>query len=57
MGLLDKAKSLLSGNKDKANTAVDKAGDVVDEKTGGKYTDKVDTAQDKAKDVIEKSDQ
>jgi uncharacterized protein YjbJ (UPF0337 family) len=56
MGLLDKAKSLLSQNKDKANDAVDKGGDFVDDKTGGKYTDKVDTAQDKAKDLIDKGD-
>jgi hypothetical protein len=56
MGLLDKAKSLLSQNKDKADAAVDKAGDMVDEKSGGKYADKVDTAQEKAKDMIEKND-
>jgi len=56
MGLLDKAKSLLSQNKDKADTAVDKGGDMLDEKTGGKYADKVDTAQEKAKDMIEKND-
>jgi hypothetical protein len=56
MGLLDKAKSLFSQNKDKASSAVDKAGDLVDDKTGGKYADKVDTAQEKAKDLIEKND-
>jgi len=50
MGLLDRAKSLLSGNKDKASGAIDKAGDVVDEKTDGKYADKFGAAQDKAKD-------
>jgi|AmaraimetFIIA100_FD_contig_41_3375644_length_330_multi_4_in_0_out_0_1 antitoxin protein of toxin-antitoxin system len=54
MGLLDKAKSLLSQNKDKANTAVDKGGDMLDDKTGGKYAGQVDTAQEKAKDLIEK---
>jgi len=48
MGLLDRAKSLLSGNKDKANSAVDKAGDLVDDKTGGKYADQVDKVQDVA---------
>lgn len=56
MSLLDKAKSLLSQNKDKANDAVDKGGNVVDEKTGGKYTSQVDTAEQKAKDFIEKTD-
>jgi len=57
MGLLDKAKSLLSQNRSKANDAVDKVGDLVDDKTGGKYADKVDTAQEKAKDVIDKADE
>jgi hypothetical protein len=57
MRLLDKAKSLLSQNKDKAKDAVDKGGDVVDEKTGGKYEGKVDTVQEKAKDYIDKDDQ
>jgi len=57
VGLLDKAKSLLSQNKDTAKGAVDKGGDAVDEKTGGKYQDKVDTAQEKAGDFIDKSDE
>ena len=57
MSLLDKAKSLLGQNKGAAKGAVDKAGDVVDEKTGSKYQDKVDTAQQKADDFIDKSDQ
>jgi hypothetical protein len=55
MGLMDRVKSLLSQNKDKASGAIDKAGDVVDEKTDGKYADKVDTAQEKAKDMLDKS--
>lgn len=55
MGLLDRAKSLLSGDKDKASGAIDKAGDAVDAKTDGKYADKVDTAQEKAKDMLDKS--
>ena len=33
MGLLDKVKDLLSKNADKVDTAIDKAGDVVDDKT------------------------
>jgi hypothetical protein len=57
MSLMDKAKSLLSGNKNTAKGAVDKGGDVVDEKTGGKYEGKVDTAQQKADDYIDRSDQ
>jgi len=50
MGLFDKAKKLVEGNKDKVADGVDKATDVVDDKTGGKHTehlDKVDDAADK----------
>ena len=37
MAFLDKVKDLLSKNADKVETAIDKAGDVVDQKTQGKY--------------------
>jgi hypothetical protein len=52
VGLLDKLKGMLSGHKDQASSAIDKAGDVVDDKTGGKYASQVDTAQEKAKDML-----
>ncbi len=54
MSLLDKAKSMLFQNKDKAKDAIDTGGDLVDKQTGGKYADKVDTVQDKAKDLLDK---
>ncbi|GBE64762.1 kanamycin biosynthetic protein [Mycobacterium sp. MFM001] len=54
MGFLDKAKSLLSQNADKVEQAIDKAGDIVDEKTGGKYKDTVDKVQDAAKKAVDK---
>ncbi|AMT69812.1 antitoxin [Mycobacteroides immunogenum] len=53
-GLIDKLKSLLAGNKDKVNEAVDKVGDVIDSKTGGKYSAVVDKVQDAAKSAVEK---
>lgn len=53
MSIVDKVKEMFGGHADKAKDAVDKAGDMVDDKTGGKYSDKVDMAQDKAKDFIE----
>ena len=56
MGLVDKVKDLLSKNADKVETAIDKAGDVVDEKTQGKYADKVDKVQDAAKKAVDKTD-
>lgn len=46
MGMLDKAKDLLNKSDDKVDQAIEKAGDIVDEKTGGKYKDQVDKAQD-----------
>ena len=55
MSIVDKVKEMLGSNADKASDAVDKAGDMVDEKTGGKYADKVDMAQDKAKSFIDSS--
>ncbi|MBU9763367.1 antitoxin [Mycobacterium sp. TNTM28] len=56
MGFLDKAKDLLSKNADKVEQAIDKAGDIVDEKTQGKYSGAVDKAQDAAKNAINKEE-
>jgi hypothetical protein len=53
MGVLDKVRDLLSKNKDKVDTAIDKAGDVVDKKTQGKYSGAVDKAQEAAKKAVE----
>jgi MT0933-like antitoxin protein len=46
MGLLDDAKKFIHKNDDKVDQAIEKAGDLVDDKTGGKYADKVDKVQD-----------
>jgi hypothetical protein len=56
MGFLDKAKQLLSQNADKVEQAIDKAGDIVDSKTSGKYKDAVDKVQDAAKKAVDKGD-
>ncbi len=53
MSILDKAKSLLGKNKDKAKGGVDKGAVVADKKTGGAHTDKIDAGADKAKDAID----
>ena len=55
MAFLDKMKNLLSKNADKVDTAIDKAGDIVDQKTQGKYTQHVDKVQDAAKKAVDKS--
>ncbi|MCP3939515.1 MAG: antitoxin [Actinomycetia bacterium] len=52
MGLFDKAKDLAGENADKVDDALDKAGEMADDKTGGKYTDEIETAVEKAKDVL-----
>lgn len=52
MGIFDKAKDALSGQQDKVDAGVEKAGDMVDDKTGDKYTERVDQGQEMAKDKL-----
>jgi hypothetical protein len=52
--LVGKAKDLAQQNADKVESAVEKAGDIVDEKTGGKYESVVNKVQDAAKKVTER---
>lgn len=56
MGLFDSAKDKVSGlagdNKDKIDDGVENAGDAVDDRTGGKFSDQVDSGQDAAKDKL-----
>ena len=56
MGFLDKVKGLVSKNADKVETAIDKAGDIVDQKTQGKYASQVDKVKDAAKKAVDKTD-
>ncbi|MCB1040447.1 MAG: antitoxin [Acidimicrobiales bacterium] len=56
MGFLDKAKDAIQGKEKQIDDAIDKAADVIDDKTGGKHSDKIDQAADKAKDLVEKLD-
>jgi MT0933-like antitoxin protein len=53
MGFLDKAKDLLSHNAGKVQTAIDKAGEFVDDKTQGKYSDTIHKVQEEAKKATE----
>ncbi|HEY3528153.1 MAG TPA: antitoxin [Nocardioides sp.] len=46
MGFLDDAKKFLDEHDDRVDQAIEKAGDLIDEKTGDKYADKVDKVQD-----------
>ena len=54
MGLMDKVKGLVSGNKEQAKDAVDKVADVVDDRTGGQHTDKIEDGAEKLKEGIDK---
>ncbi|WP_059016906.1 antitoxin [Mycobacterium sp. M26] len=53
MGFLDKAKEVLSENADKVEAAIDKAGDIIDEKTQGKFKEAVDKVQETAKSAVD----
>jgi len=55
MGFLDKLKDLASKNKGAVDSAIDKAGDSVDQKTQGKYSSTVDKVQDAAKTAVDKT--
>jgi hypothetical protein len=46
MGLLDDAKKFIDEHDDQVDQAIEKAGDLVDDKTDGKFADKVDKVQD-----------
>jgi MT0933-like antitoxin protein len=60
VGFLDKAKDLLAQNADKVETAfetaIDKAGEFVDEKAQGKYTGTIHKVQDEAKKAVDGGD-
>lgn len=49
MGIFDKAKQFADDNPDKVNQGIDKAGDAIDQRTGGKHAEHVDKAQDAAR--------
>ncbi|MEU8543635.1 antitoxin [Streptomyces sp. NPDC048717] len=52
-GLKDKALEFAAEHGELVSQGLEKAADVVDEKTDGKYSDKIDTGVEKAKDFIE----
>jgi hypothetical protein len=47
MSALDKIKKMLKGHEEHVGKGIDKAGDMVDDRTKGKYKGHVDTGQDK----------
>lgn len=52
MGIFDRAKEALSGHSEPVEAVIDKAGDLIDEKTEGKYAEQVDQGQQMAKEKL-----
>lgn len=52
MSFLDKAKDLAGEHSDKIGEGLDKAADLINEKTGGKFEGQIDGAIDAAKGFI-----
>ncbi|MGQ5594984.1 antitoxin [Streptomyces sp. ESR1.13] len=52
--LKDKLEDVAEEHGDKITSGLEKAGGLIDDKTGGKHSDKIDAAVDKAQDYIEK---
>jgi hypothetical protein len=61
VGLLDdlkgKAQGLIRGNEQAIKDGINKAGDFVDSKTGGKYTSQVDQVQAGASTLVDKANE
>jgi hypothetical protein len=56
MGIFDKAKELAGEHREQVDEAIDKVGDVVDEKTGHRYADKTDRAEELLRDQLDDRD-
>jgi len=56
MGIVDKAKQFAAEHEQQIDSAAEKAGDFIDQKTGGKYSDKIDSAVDAVQKATGKSD-
>lgn len=54
MGILDNVGDLAKQNEQKIEEGIEKVGDLIDEKTGGKYKDQVDQAQNVANEQLDK---
>ena len=60
MGFLDDAKAkaadAVDDHADKIESGIDKASDLVDDKTGGKFDDKIESGADKLRDGLDSLD-
>ena len=53
MGIFDKAKEALGDHSEHVDTGIERAGDFVDDKTGGQYAEHVDQGQTVASEKLE----
>ncbi|ROO83606.1 antitoxin protein of toxin-antitoxin system [Actinocorallia herbida] len=51
MSIVQKVMDMLGKHADKADSTIDKTGDMIDKKTGNKYKSQIDSAQQKAKET------
>ena len=60
MSFFDKARDALKGtvdkHGDKVSDGIDKAAEIIDDRTGGKHADKLATGAERAKDALDKLD-
>jgi hypothetical protein len=56
MGLMDKLKGMVGGNKKQIDKGIDTAADKAQDATGHKADAQIDSAAEKAKDVVDKLD-
>jgi len=54
--LKNKAKEMVAENRDRIEEGLDKAGDMIKERTGGKHDDKIDQGLDKAKEGLDRAE-
>lgn len=53
MGIFDKAKDLANEHNEQVDQAIDKAAEIIDQKTGGQQTDKIREGAQQAKDAVD----
>lgn len=56
MGLLDDAKKFADEHDEQVDAGIEKAGDMIDDKTGDKYAGQIDKAQDFAEEKTGEGD-
>lgn len=57
MSIMEKVKHMLGQHPDQAKQGVEKAGDMFDQRTGGKHAERVDQAQQRVNDAIDRGDE